>query len=201
MSSFASKAVVQAAARAMSTVARRSTGAVLPPVAVLSDYGSRVLAHGFPQEPRLPTTPPKMPFVETVKEDLDPCDFGYRVVTPPTEDAFIYTDSSSYTTETSGGGAYSSFHEPVTTSTLGSIVSYEDDASYAAQEVLAAQQEWDALMAVEASTRPPHFEYYKEDPYVSEQRSRFTTYRNFSAAVIDTHTYDDDEEEGLPDAA
>jgi hypothetical protein len=173
----------------MSTVARRSTSAMLPPSVVLSDYGARVLAHGFPKEPRV--TPTRLSFETIAKEDLDPCDFGYRVVTPPTEEAFVYTDSSSYTAmDTSGSN-----NEPVTTSTLGSIVFHDDMPSYAAQEVMAAQKEWDELMEVE--TTRPHFEYWKEDPYAYE---RPFTYRNFSAAVIDTHA-DDEEAVQMPDAA
>lgn len=121
----------------------------MAPKVVLSDFATRIL-------PTLRTEkkanrPVKIAAIFAEEPPLDPRDFGYRVVAPVPRPPL-----------------YTSVHVPAepetdylpTNSTLGRIICRDDCA---AQEIMAAQQEWDSELDMEPTR--PHFEYYKEDPY------------------------------------
>lgn len=147
---MSSKAIAKAAGRALSTVAV-SSHCIVPKV-ILSDFASRIVS----REPKRQSVvfSKRNSDIEELfltETTLDPRDFGYRVVAP-VENAPIYTSTD-----------LSSDDIPVrhaTKSTLGKIVCSDQNA---AEEVMAAQREWDTILDME-QTRP-HFEFWKEDPY------------------------------------
>lgn len=179
-----SNAIVKAG-RAMSTVAARHT---MAPRAVLSELATRIFPTTAFSSPNnqgsggVHTSNTKSHAMDVTKkifylstDEIDPCDFGYRVVAP-TEHALLYTS-----TEFSAGVNEQDETPSATCSTLGSIICSDEGA---AEEVLAAQMEWDDLIEDE-STRP-HFEFYKEDPYAFEGSASPELF-----SCIDSHDNDD----------
>lgn len=170
------------AGRAMSTVAASHN---MAPRAVLSE----LVSHAFPSYSASRAVAPKSQSRTTIdpvknifyssQEELDPADFGYRVVAPMEQGPHIYT-STDYP-----GNAKDNYC--TTSSTLGRIICNDECA---AKEVMAAQKEWDSL--IEAEPTRPHFEYWKEDPYAFEAHRAFEAKRSQELfSFIDTHDSDD----------
>eukprot|EP00977_Amphora_coffeiformis_P011740 scaffold2850_cov175-Amphora_coffeaeformis.AAC.6 len=145
---------VQAASRALSTIAVRSHH--MAPKVVLNDFAARILS-GKKSAPQPAVRQPKND-IDTMfrpgEAPLDPRDFGYRVVAP-IEHSPVYNSTS---------------NSSDTQSTLGRIIDNGNTTGeYAAEEVMAAQREWDTILDAE-HTRP-HFELWKEDPYNALQEA------------------------------
>lgn len=164
----------------MSTMAASQIHHMTPRV-VLSDFATRILPNlSLPHQKATDTRRMMAKTKFHNEKPLDPRDFGYRVVEPP-----IYTSTEVSQPDNSYG----------TTSTLGKIIaSDDDDDECAAEEVMAAQREWDTSLDMECTR--PHFELYKEDPY-SQFEEPVTTSKDLFA-FIDSH---DDKEDVWEEAA
>lgn len=174
------------AGRALTTVA--SNVAPKAGVSVLSDFAS-VLPSLTPPASSTPTSssnyqPPRPKQSQLAINNkhgllssepaLDPRDFGYRVVVPLT-----------MMSPPAPGDAG-------TCSTLGRILvdGDNDNNVESAEEVMAAQREWDVELDMEPTR--PHFEFYKEDPYYEEQQQIVSACDLF--VCIESHEDVEDEE-------
>ena len=187
---MSSNSVIKAG-RAMSTMAISHN---MTPKVVLSDFAARILPtlsssqkqqqiKSAESSNRQKTLTKNM--FHNNETPLDPCDFGYRVVAPVVQSP-LYTSTSFVSTPTEPEDFDCATH-----STLGRIICNDDCA---AEEVLAAQKEWDTILDMEPTR--PHFEFYKEDPYYEFESSSSATESNLFA-FIDSH----DNEDVLEEAA
>ena len=98
---------------------------------------------------------------------LDASQFGYRVV--PLSNECRYT-STATTTNTDTMHEYFEFMDPPTAPSSipeSSVHLVNEVMVGTVLDIIESQREWDQLLAEEAD-HPPHFECWKEDPYLEE---------------------------------
>ena len=101
---------------------------------------------------------------------LDASQFGYRVV--PLSNECRYT-STATTTNTDTMHEYFEFMDPPTAPSSipeSSVHLVNEVMVGTVLDIIESQREWDQLLAEEAD-HPPHFECWKEDPYLEEVES------------------------------